>query len=97
VSYRLPSGRGRVETGFIATMPSGHRGVFKRPGALGRRVQGPRAQGSRGRLPIVELFGPSLPKVLEKFLPVFRDRAQEALIKTLQHEIRWARQKEIAA
>lgn len=89
VSYRLPGGRGRVDVGFIATMPSGHRGVFKRPGALGRRVQGPRQAAQR--LPIVELFGPSLPHVFAKYLPVFEVAAQEAFVKNLEHEISFQR------
>ncbi len=84
VSYRLPTGRGRVPDAFIATMVSGHRGVFKRK--------------SRRRLPIVELFGPSIPKVFEKYLPTtFRPAAEEALIKNLRHEIDFARQRTVAA
>lgn len=39
---------------FIATMPSGHRGVFVRVG--------------RGRLPIRELWGPAVPKEFEALL-----------------------------
>jgi hypothetical protein len=52
VSYRLPGGRGQAPHAFLATMRSGHHGVFQRTG-------GP-------RLPIVELFGPSLPHVVQK-------------------------------
>ena len=52
VSYRLSrtAGRKRIEHGFIATMPSGHRGVF--------------ARGQPSRLPIVEARGPSIWKVI---------------------------------
>jgi len=80
VSYRLPGGRGRVPNAFIATMGSGHRGVFKRRG--------------RKRLAIVELRGPSLPHVFEKFLPRFREAAQVSLVKNLAAEISFARSKQ---
>jgi len=52
VSYRLSrtAGRKRIEHGFIATMPSGHRGVFVR--------------GGPSRLPIREVRGPSIWKVI---------------------------------
>ncbi len=54
VTYRIQRGgkRGRIERGFIARMPSGHEGVFVR-------------QRSRGRLPIGEARGPSVPAVME--------------------------------
>jgi hypothetical protein len=79
VSYRLPTGRGRVENAFIATMPQGHRGVFKRVGG--------------GRLPIIELRGPSIPHVFEKFIPQFIAAAQEGITKSLLHEISFAKSK----
>jgi len=52
VSYRISrtAGRKRIEHGFIATMPSGHRGVF--------------ARGAPSRLPIREARGPSIWKVI---------------------------------
>ena len=80
VSYRLPGGRGRVPTAFIATMRSGHRGVFKR-------------QAAAGRLPVTELHGPSLPHVFEKHFQVFRTAAEEALLKNLASEISFAQSK----
>lgn len=53
VSYRIGvRGRGRVESAFIAQMRSGHMGVFRRT--------------SKARLPIVELFGPSVGRVFDK-------------------------------
>jgi hypothetical protein len=73
VSYRLPGGRGRAEHAFIATMPSGHRGVFQ-------RSSGP-------ALPIYQLHGPSLVRVFEKFLPLGASRAREQLGKNLKSEI----------
>ncbi len=52
VSYRLSrtAGRKRIEHGFIATMKSGHRGVF--------------ARGQPSRLPIVEARGPSIWRII---------------------------------
>lgn len=76
VSYRLTGGRGRAETAFIATMRSGHRGVFQRRG--------------KSRLGIYELKGPSLVKVFEKYLPQGAARAQEALVTNLRSEINFA-------
>ena len=82
VSYRLPGGRGKIPNAFIATMGSGHRGVFKRKATK--------------RLAIVELRGPSLPHVFEKFLPTFREAAQASLVKNLASEISFAKSKESA-
>lgn len=76
VTARLPGGRGQYPSAFIATMRSGHRGVFVRKG--------------RPRLPIAELFGPSIPRVFEKFIPVGTARALEQLAKNLVSEMRFA-------
>jgi hypothetical protein len=73
VSYRLPGGRGRAPHAFLATMRSGHRGVF--------------ARVARGRLPIRELRGPSLGRVFAKFRPDAIARANAVVLSTLQHEI----------
>jgi len=54
VTYQVPGGgggRSAAAGAFIATMPGGRRGVFRRQGAP--------------RLPIYELFGPSLQGVVE--------------------------------
>lgn len=77
VSYRLPKGRGRHAQAFIARMKSGHRGVYVRT--------------TPQRLPIIELFGPSLPKVFEeKYLGNAPERAQATLATNLRHEISYA-------
>lgn len=77
VSYRLPKGRGRHANAFIATMKSGRRGVFVRT--------------TPHRLPITELYGPSLPKSFETtYLGTAPDRAHATLVKNLQHEISFA-------
>ena len=77
VTYRLPKGRGTVEHAFLATMRSGHGGVFLRKG--------------KPRLPIRELFGPSLPGAFVR--AGIRDamvaKANAELAKNLTHEIDW--------
>jgi len=86
VSYKLPGGRGRAEHAFIATMRSGHRGVFQRsPGARATKT----AKGWSG-LAIYQLHGPSLVRVFEKFLPLGAQRAMEALIANVKSEIKFA-------
>lgn len=90
VSYRLPSGRGRIRNAFIATMPSGHRGVFIRKTPTRSRRGRPRSSPA---LPILELFGPSLPYVFEKYIPEFRKAASESLVKNLRSAINFARSK----
>jgi hypothetical protein len=76
VSYRLPGGRGNAPHAFIATMPSGHRGVFQRL--------------ETARTPIAQLHGPSLVHVFEKFLPDVAKRAEESLRTNLTSELRYA-------
>lgn len=78
VSYRLASSRhgNRHPNAFIATMRSGHRGVFVRSGA--------------SRLQIRELPGPSLGAVFAKYRPAALSRAQEMMDKNLAHELQFA-------
>lgn len=76
VSYKLPGGRGRIDSAFIATMRSGHRGVFERQFDT--------------RLPIEEKFGPSVVKVFEKYQEQGVAAAQASLIKNLEHEVQYA-------
>lgn len=78
VTYRIGSrARTTVAGAFITTMRSGHRGVFRRRGIP--------------RLPILELFGPSLPRVFTQAkITAARTRlAAELLAKNLAHEIRF--------
>lgn len=87
VSYRVSrtAGRKRIEHGFIATMPSGHRGVFVR--------------GRPSRLPIVEAKGPSIWKVITDTAGLLRactDAAGNRLGKLINDQIgvefrRWSR------
>jgi hypothetical protein len=77
VTYRIGQrGRGRIENAFLAVMKSGHRGVFRRVG--------------KGRLPVIELFGPSIGHVFEQH----RDEVTQAMVTAfdarLAHELRFA-------
>lgn len=76
VRYRLPGGRNHAPHAFIATTRSGHRGVFQRRGL--------------GRLPIVELAGPSLVRVFKKHRALGLARAQEAFVQNFGHELAFA-------
>lgn len=73
VTARLKGGKGRYPHAFIATMRSGHRGVFQRV--------------RRSRLPITELHGPSLPMVFQKHIPAGLEAGHTALAKNLQSEL----------
>lgn len=70
--------KGRLYPGaFIAVVGSGkHRGVFKR--------------GTRKRLPIKELFGPSPADVMSKHLDAAAQVGEESMLKNLQHEYAFA-------
>lgn len=76
VAYRLSGGRTRLPHAFIATMPSGHRGVF--------------ARQTKARLGISELKGPSLGHVFGKYREAGFDVAKDAMAKNLTHELVWA-------
>lgn len=76
VTARLPGGAGRYPRAFVAQMASGHVGVFERKG--------------KARLPIAELFGPSMVKAFRTHREAGRAAGQAALTKNLQHEFRWA-------
>lgn|SRR5574341_2426653 len=75
VSWRIGPTAKRDPQAFIATMRSGHRGVFKRE--------------SKARLGIFELFGPSLGHVFIKYEPEARERGIEQFSKTLASELKF--------
>lgn len=93
VSYKLGGSRNVVPGAFIATVHAGksgfHTGVFARqPGSTHRTVdRGGRRM--RTQLPIVELRGPSLGKVFEKYRPAGIARAQESFATNLAHELKF--------
>lgn len=74
VRARTPQSR-TYPRAFIATMRSGHRGVFQRKG--------------KTRLPIVELHGPSLPFVFDKYRNEGIAKFEESVMKNLQSEFRF--------
>lgn len=75
VTYKLGASRGHVPGAFIATMGSGHRGVFTRR--------------TRQRLPIQELFGPSLGRVFAKYRPQVLEAMHASFLKNFDHELRF--------
>lgn len=76
VTHRIGGQRRQVPGAFIAEMPSGHKGVFKRR--------------SRRRLPIVELHGPSIYKIAQRHLQVAKARAVKQLGDEIRSGIRRA-------
>lgn len=62
VSVKVKGGRKALAHAFIATMPSGHKGVFERVGSSHKKVVFNGVAQWRG-LPIKELFGPGVPSM----------------------------------
>lgn len=97
VSYRIgQQGRKRIKQAFIANvrgpLPSGvispgHTGVFVRDATSTRKSSGAWSLN----LPIRQLYGPSLPKVFQKHIPLGLARAEEQFVKNFAHELRFAR------
>lgn len=87
VSYNL-GGRRTITGAFIATMPSGHRGVFARTPGKFMRYQ--KATWHVKRQAIHEKFGPSLGHVFVKYRPAGIARVQEVFAANLAHEMDFA-------
>lgn len=66
VTYRGKGGRKRHPHAFIATMPGGHRGVFERKG--------------EGRLPVRQLYGPSIGRVFDEHRKEIMARGEESAL-----------------
>jgi hypothetical protein len=90
VISRLRGGRGRIPNAFIATMKSGHRGIFVRFGKSRSRKGLP--SPSPG-LPIIELMGPSIGHIFAKYRPAVGKQAQESFEKNFLHELAFAQSK----
>jgi hypothetical protein len=73
VTYRIGGAAKTIPNAFIATMSSSHQGVFRR---IGKR-----------RLPILELFGPSLGHVFNKYVQETTARAQEIFENNVFHDL----------
>jgi hypothetical protein len=95
VSVSVLKGRKVIAGAFIATMPSGHKGVFVRePGAKHKKV-GQGKSASWHALPIKELYGPSIPSgmandAVQSALQRFISERFPAL---LEHEHEWLSRK----
>jgi hypothetical protein len=87
-AVRLPAGvpvRPSLPTpAFVATMPSGHTGIFKR--RLPTRSRRGRPRGSPA-LPITQLFGPSIPELIGPQVPGLELDLRQQLRDRLEHEI----------
>jgi hypothetical protein len=74
VTTRGKGGRSRIPSAFIATMPAtGHRGVFKREGVK--------------RVPISQLYGPSVGHVFVAHEKEITDRGEEQLLGELNRQL----------
>lgn len=88
VSVQVKTGRKVLRHAFVATMPSGHNGVFERTGKQHRTVM---KNGKRVRtgLPIKELFGPSIPQSLanDAVEKAIMAKIREKFPQILKHEL----------
>jgi hypothetical protein len=91
-----PTGQGAKPGAFIATMRSGHTGIYRvLPPPVSRA--GRRLPRSSPQLHIYELFGPSLPRIFTNELAA--DLTKEAmvdLIKNFRHEVQFLERKRAA-
>lgn len=87
VTYLADKAKGRelAESAFIAVMPAGHRGVYRRVGA--------------DRTPIRELYGPSLPGIFDTTPGLAKETEVDAsatLAKRMDQEVAWELEKAAA-
>lgn len=86
VSVNVKEGRKLIKHAFIATMPTGHTGVFMRkPGV----IQGKRGKMIQARALGHELFGPAIPSmfVSEIVTRAMTSKLNEQFPKELDHEL----------
>src|SRR4030095_16023346 len=95
VSYRLPKGRGSIPGAFLATMRSGHTGVFKRERQSVRQSAG--RAGITFNLPIDEKFGPSPGAVVRRHAAELQGLGETLLVKHMNHGIDWIIQQRVQA
>jgi len=87
VTAKLKSpGAGKYPNAFIATMRSGHRGVFERNTTVRSRAGKPRGSAALG---IHELHGPSIAQSFSNNGAVAQDRASEMLSKNMASEVKF--------
>ena len=101
VTVRVKKGRGKrsfFPGAFVATMPSGHKGVFSRakpPYRTNRsnKIPWKRFAKRQYRLPIEQLYGPRVPDILENATvmePILKkawDRLEKELERQVGHEM----------
>lgn len=89
VSYRIEKrgSRRKVRRAFIATMRSGHRGVFTRDPLWEHRYPRGRSSGRKHGLPITELRGPSVPEVVRDAAELGRRVLDRELRRKLRTEV----------
>lgn len=95
VSVNVLNGRKVIAEAFIATMPSGHKGVFvRKPGAKHKKV-GVGANASWHALPIRQLYGPSIPDGManDKVREAIMALIEEKFPQLLDHELKWAQRR----
>ena len=82
ISIRVKNERPRktIRSAFIATMKSGHRGVYIRENTT--------------PLPIRELYGSAVIEVDQDFMDEIAEIAQNKLLETFRHEFEFAQQKQ---
>jgi hypothetical protein len=91
VTVNVLKGRKLISEAFIATMPSGHRGVYVREGE-GKHVKVTKGGKVRWhQLPIRELFGPSVPDGVAnaEVQQALAQLVEEKYPKLLEHESAW--------
>lgn len=86
VAYRIGPRRTRIKDAFIATMKSGHRGVFRRVGRGERKSRGAWSKN----LPIVQLYGPSLGHIFQKYRVPAQGVMDRTLAKNFDHDLVYA-------
>ena len=94
VTVSVKNGRKAIKGAFIATMPSGHRGVFVRVGKAHKKMM-VRGKAAWHGLPIKELYGPAIPDAFGN------DVVQQALVRLIKdkypailaHEIEFLRRR----
>jgi hypothetical protein len=90
VSVKVKEGRKLIKGAFIATMPTGHKGVFTRVGNRHKRVRRD-GRASWSGLPIREMYGPSVPAAFRNQVvqDALRRVARARFPAIFEHELRY--------
>jgi len=90
-TVRVSRVRKPVAHAFIATMKSGHRGVFLRVEKGSRKYRNQRVRKGGSDLPVAELFGPSLPQAFtsKQVMDAIVAAARERFPKAFEQEARY--------